>query len=45
MADLGMKHRTFDGKTGSDSVKFSKVCLAIFVIFIIIMIFIIFGGF
>jgi len=34
----GLNHRNFDGKTGSDSTLFSKVCLAVFLVMILIMI-------
>ena len=34
----GMNHRDYDGKTGGDSTIFSKVCLAVILVLIVIMI-------
>ena len=34
----GMDHRNYDGKTGSDSNIFSKVCLVAFLAIIVIMV-------
>ncbi|MFX1481994.1 MAG: hypothetical protein ACFFCP_02275 [Promethearchaeota archaeon] len=34
----GMNQRNFDGKTGGDSVTFSKLCLGFFLIAILVMI-------
>ena len=34
----GMNHRNFDGRTGGDSTRFSKACLGIFLVLILIMV-------